>query len=348
VTNLYKERGSPSAYPVGSPKSYGPDAKNAEQNGPSSGSGRPAANVPKFPEFKSEGFDRVEYFKYAVSVPVPASNEGSVIGHTGPRSATATETLREDAIREVFRDRSLSRTAMRDPNDHVTASQHEQLDTEISQLTFAPKIKTFGSPDGLENIYGVPNYLVPGYKRPNYPREFIERPSKNPIQPIVLDEIPTDGWVPNWRELTKGQDLTWCANDQEVIRACYGSGYTEEIAEHLSLKEWTYLGKSQKGAWGGKIKKDNEDKRAEALRIANMQAASSANAANLQPPSAVFATNIHATSSSTMTQQGAPTSKAMPSGGPPDQGGGKKPDPFNFADDENDERSRKYKALNPK
>ena len=143
--------------------------------------------------------------------------------------------------------------------------------------------------------------------------------------------MPVDGWVPNWRELVKGQDLTWCANDQEVIRACYGSGYTPEIAEHLSLKEWTYLGKSQKGAWSGKIQKENEDRRAEKVRIANLQAASSS------------AANLQAALSGPLPQQSAPIQKAMPSGGPSDQGDGKKPDPFHFADAENDAYTRKYK-----
>ena len=157
---------------------------------------------------------------------------------------------------------------MRDPSDHVTATQREHLDTEISQLTFAPKFKTYGSPDGFENIYGVPNEYVPGYKRPNFARRSKGLPSDNPNQSVHVIDLPVDGWVPNWRELVKGQDLAWCANDQEVIRACYGSGYTSEIVEHLSLKEWTYLGKSQKGAWSGKIQKENEDKRAEKVRIA--------------------------------------------------------------------------------
>ena len=192
----------------------------------------------------------------------------------------------------------------------MTMSLHpstNQLDTEVSQLTFAPKFKTFGSPDGFENLYGIPNNFVPGYKRPNFPRKFEEVPGNNPSQPVHVIDVPVDGWVPNWRELTKGQDLTWCANDQEVIRACYGSGYTLEIAEHLALKEWTYLGKSQKGAWGGKIRKENEDRRAEERRIANLQAASSS------------AANLQAALSSSMPQQSTPTSKAMPSGGPPDK-----------------------------
>ena len=100
--------------------------------------------------------------------------------------------------------------------------------------------------------------------------------------------------------------------DKEITQACYGTGYTLEIAEHLDLKTWTFLGKSQKDAWGGYIRKLNEDKRAEERRIANLQSASSSS-------------NQH---------QSAPISKAMPGGDPPDQGNQKKPDPFNFDDGE--------------
>jgi hypothetical protein len=169
----------------------------------------------------------------------------------------------------------LSRTAIRDNSDNVTSAQIEQLDTEISQLTFADKRKyPPASPDGFEQLYGVPNCMV-NSKRPNFPREFKEVRSDNLSQPAVVVELPTDGWVPNWRELVKGQDLSCFNNEQEILRACYGTGYTPEIAEHVDLKTWTFLGKSQKGAWAGRIQKLNEDKRAEERRIANLQSASS-------------------------------------------------------------------------
>ena len=62
---------------------------------------------------------------------------------------------------------------------------------------------------------------------------------------MLVVDLPNDGWVPNWRELVKGQDLSCFNNDKEIIQACYGTGYTREIAEHVDLKTWTFLGKSQ-------------------------------------------------------------------------------------------------------
>jgi hypothetical protein len=79
VTNLRKEHDSPHlAYPIGKPIIHGPDAKKTEQSGPSSGSGRLPTNIPKLPEFKVERTDKLENFKDATSVPVPAS-VGSVV-----------------------------------------------------------------------------------------------------------------------------------------------------------------------------------------------------------------------------------------------------------------------------
>jgi hypothetical protein len=89
VTNLRKEHDSPHlAYPIGQPITHGPVAKITEQSGPSSGSGRLPTNISKMPEFKVERTDKLENFKGAVSVPIPASNEGSAYSQFGPRSGT--------------------------------------------------------------------------------------------------------------------------------------------------------------------------------------------------------------------------------------------------------------------
>jgi hypothetical protein len=120
-------------------------------------------------------------------------------------------------------------------------------------MTFADKKKYPPvSHDGFEHLYGVPNHMV-RVKSPNFPGEFKEIPCTNPGQSVLDVDLPNDGWVPNWRELVKGQDLSCFNNDREIIQACYGTGYTLEIAEHVDLKTWTFLGKSQKGAWAGRI-----------------------------------------------------------------------------------------------
>jgi hypothetical protein len=93
VTNLGKERDSPNlVFPVGSPKVYGPEVKT-ERSGPSSGSGK-LPEVPKLPTFKIDRTDNVDEFKDGAPVCVPASHEGSVHSHIGPRSATGGESIK--------------------------------------------------------------------------------------------------------------------------------------------------------------------------------------------------------------------------------------------------------------
>ena len=155
------------------------------------------------PAFHLNRTDKVEDFKDGTTFPVPASHEGSVHNFNGPRSAVVAETLDEQGIKDVFRDRSLSRTAVRDNSDHVTKAQLEMLDTELSQMTFGDrKPDAFMQRDGFQNIYGIPNNLVPGMNRPNFPSTYKEVVTGHAKQPILLVDVPNDGWVPNWRELT--------------------------------------------------------------------------------------------------------------------------------------------------
>ena len=80
VTNLGEERDSPHlVHPIGSPKTYGPEAKT-ERSGPSSGSGK-LPEIPELPTFKMDRTDNVDDFTDGAPVPVPASHEGSVHSH---------------------------------------------------------------------------------------------------------------------------------------------------------------------------------------------------------------------------------------------------------------------------